>query len=120
MLAHMAVPQFYPNIFCFITGILETFGQLVFERIRVLAEEVDSRMGGGKPLPGGSPSCVRALPSRCVHSATLCCCLPPNMCVCVPRGLHVQRYWGRGEGNVPQLDLQDCVHSGASTAIVSS
>jgi hypothetical protein len=52
MLSHMAVPQFYPNIFCYITGILETFGQLVFERIRVLAEEVDSRMGGGRSLPG--------------------------------------------------------------------
>lgn len=51
LLGHTAVPQIYPNMFCFMVGVLETFGQLVFERLRVKAEEIDAKMGGSKPLP---------------------------------------------------------------------
>ena len=54
LLGHTAVPVMYPNLFCFMVGVLETFGQLVFERIRVKSEEIDAKMGGGKPLPGVS------------------------------------------------------------------
>jgi hypothetical protein len=67
LLGHIAVPQMYPTLFCFMVGVLETFGQLVFERIRVKSEEIDAKMGGaGKPLPG----------------MRLC------VCVCVVNGFH--------------------------------
>jgi hypothetical protein len=78
MMGHMAVPQFYPNIFCFITNILETFGQLVFERIRVLAEEVDSRMGGSATLPGTILSTLIARLCRCRSVV----CAGRSVCAC--------------------------------------
>jgi hypothetical protein len=51
LLAEPRVPQFYPSMFVLVTEILDTFGKLVFERIKVVAEEESARMGGRSRLP---------------------------------------------------------------------
>jgi hypothetical protein len=101
LLGHTAVPTMYPAMFCFMVGVLETFGQLVFERIRVKSEEIDAKLGGGKPLMG---ACVLA----CFPSVWSSPLVGTHRRGC--RGFHVSRHRGRSQGNVPQLDLQGCVH----------
>lgn len=60
-------------------NVLETFGQLVFERIRVKSEEINAQMGSSKPLPGVE-AVVCAI--HCVY-VMHCLCFPPTH-----RGLH--------------------------------
>ena len=52
LLGEPRVPAFYPSMFVLVTDILDTFGRLVFERLKGSAEEELGRMGGGQ---GGSP-----------------------------------------------------------------
>jgi hypothetical protein len=70
LLGHTAVPTMYPAMFCFMVGVLETFGQLVFERIRVKSEEIEAKLGGGKPLMGVVAVCPR-LPAGCSQNVRL-------------------------------------------------
>ena len=49
LLSEPRVPAFYPSMFVLVTDILDTFGRLVFERLRGAAVEELGRIGGGKP-----------------------------------------------------------------------
>ena len=51
LLADPKVPAFYPSAFVLVTTILDTFGRLVFERLRASAAEEHGRMGNARPLP---------------------------------------------------------------------
>jgi hypothetical protein len=48
LLTDARVPAFYPSVFVLVTDILDTFGRLVFERLRSSAVEELERMGGAK------------------------------------------------------------------------
>jgi len=63
-LATITVPQCYPSVFVMVTEILDTFGKLVFNRIK------DKSSADGGPLRGGVRGC--ALCVLCVRSAWLC------------------------------------------------
>ncbi|RYG50090.1 hypothetical protein EON66_12210 [archaeon] len=93
MLGEHRVPQFYPSMFVMVTDILDTFGKLVFDRLKTLADEEHMRIGGKGPLPddfiaadvGGEAretcrnwifktSCIRELlPRLYVETALLAC-----------------------------------------------
>jgi len=45
IMAKNAVPQFYPSMFVLVCQVLDTFGKLVFQRIRERCQEVDSMTG---------------------------------------------------------------------------
>ena len=49
LLSDVDVPQFYPIMFCLVSDILDTFGTLVYERIKARAEEVLTQAAGGAP-----------------------------------------------------------------------
>lgn len=83
MLSNASVPHFYPSVFVLITDILDSFGELVYQRLRSRAEEVTKRSlpgvegvreggrEGGRAVAGGGSGgaahdCVRAC-------AVLCC-----------------------------------------------
>ena len=51
LLCHPRAPGFYPSIFVLVTSALDTFGQLVFKRIRKSAEEQYRKMSNGAKLP---------------------------------------------------------------------
>eukprot|EP01027_Heterolobosea_sp_BB2_P002790 GEZU01004187.1.p1 GENE.GEZU01004187.1~~GEZU01004187.1.p1 ORF type:complete len:475 (-),score=131.32 GEZU01004187.1:57-1481(-) len=44
-LGENSVPQFYPSVFVLVSQVLDTFGKLVFERLRSRSEEVDPITG---------------------------------------------------------------------------
>lgn len=46
LLAEPKVPRFYPSMFVLVAEILDTFGRLVFDRLKTVAEEENLRMGG--------------------------------------------------------------------------
>jgi hypothetical protein len=50
LLGDPKVPAFYPSAFVLVTTILDTFGRLVFERLRDSAAEEHQRMGNARPL----------------------------------------------------------------------
>jgi hypothetical protein len=52
LLGEHRVPQFYPSMFVMVTDILDTFGRLVFDRLKVLADEEYRRLGNKSNLPG--------------------------------------------------------------------
>jgi hypothetical protein len=45
-----SLPQFYPSMFVMCSGILDTFGKRVFDRLRHKADQTSRKMGAG-PLP---------------------------------------------------------------------
>lgn len=45
IMAKNAVPQFYPSMFVLVCQVLDTFGKLVFQRIRERCQEVDTMTG---------------------------------------------------------------------------
>lgn len=51
LLGEHRVPRFYPSMFALVTEILDTFGRLVFERLKAIADEEHKRLGGKGPLP---------------------------------------------------------------------
>jgi hypothetical protein len=53
LLADMSVIQFYPSKFVLITDILDTFGRLVFDRIRSKATYLPKGASLPVQLPGG-------------------------------------------------------------------
>jgi len=53
LLGEHRVPQFYPSMFVMVTEILDTFGRLVFDRLKYIADQEHRRIGGGgKGSPG--------------------------------------------------------------------
>eukprot|EP00937_MAST-01D_sp_MAST-1D-sp2_P005489 g5489.t1 len=55
LLSDMDVPHFYPSMFVLVSDILDTFGTLVFDRIKARSEEVLTAAAGGarRVLPEG-------------------------------------------------------------------
>ena len=53
LLGEPRVPAFYPSMFVLVTDILDTFGRLVFERLKGVAEEELARMRGSGGGGGG-------------------------------------------------------------------
>jgi len=51
LLGEHRVPQFYPSMFVMVTEILDTFGRLVFDRLKVIADEEYRRLGNKGSLP---------------------------------------------------------------------
>lgn len=50
LLSEAKLPKFYPSLFVCVTDILDTFGRLVFDRLKQSAAEEYSKMGNVKPL----------------------------------------------------------------------
>jgi hypothetical protein len=73
LLCDPRVPQYYPSMFVLVTDILDTFGALVFDRLKSLADTEHMKMGGTGPLPGTSGR-VRARARGLLRSAACCCC----------------------------------------------
>lgn len=48
LLGDTSVPTFYPSLFAMVAALLETFGMMVFDRIRSRAEEAEDTV---LPLP---------------------------------------------------------------------
>lgn len=55
MLGEHRVPQFYPSMFVMVTEILDTFGRLVFDRLKYIADAEHKRIGGGGKGAAGLP-----------------------------------------------------------------